>query len=100
MMWTMEELLCMETPFLSIDDITSNDWQILDFELEKYDRAEEDYDLDECKILAFVLQQIHYDKMNFIKVPHYIRNGRQFQALAVKYNAELTDILFSSRTNN
>lgn len=40
-MWTMEELLSEETSFLSMDDITDNDWQILDFQLEKYDRANE-----------------------------------------------------------
>lgn len=89
----MEELLCMETPFLSMDDITDNDWQILDLKLEKYDRAGKDYDLNECKVLVFVLQQIHYDKVNFNKVPNFIRNDRQFQELVVKYNPELTHIL-------
>ena len=38
-MWTMEELLSVETLFLSMNDMTDNDWQILDFQLEKYDRA-------------------------------------------------------------
>ena len=33
-MWTMEELLSEEIPFLSMDDITDDDWQILDFQLE------------------------------------------------------------------
>ena len=98
--WTIEELLCAETPFLSMNDITDNDWQILDFKLEKYDRANENYDLKECKILAFVLQQIHYDKTNFIKVPNFIRNGRKFQELVVKYNPELTNILFPTRASN
>lgn len=98
--WTIEELLCAEMPFLSMNDITDNDWQILDFKLEKYDRANENYDLKECKILAFVLQQIHYDKTNFIKVPNVIRNGRKFQELVVKYNPELTNILFPTRASN
>lgn len=96
-MWTIEELICEEIPFLSMNDITDKDWQILDFKLEKYDRANEDYDLNECKVLAFVLQQIHYDKANFFKVPIFIRNGRQFQELAVKYNPKLTHILFTNR---
>lgn len=96
-MLTIEELICEEIPFLSMNDITDNDWQILDFKLEKYDRANEDYDLNDCKVLAFVLQQIHYDKANFIKVPSFIRNGRQFQELAVKYNPQLTHILFPNR---
>lgn len=93
----LEELLCAENAFLSMNDITGNDWQILDFKLEKYDRANEDYDLNECKVLAFVLQQIHYDKANLIKVPNFIRNGRKFQELVVKYNPELTHILFPTR---
>lgn len=99
-MWTMEELLCMETPFLSMDDMTDNDWQILDFKLEEYDRANEDYDLNECKVLAFVLKQIQYDKANFNKVPTFIRMGRQFQRLAVKYNPELTHILFPTMVSS
>lgn len=49
-------------------------------------------------MLAFVLQEIHYDKMNFLEVPNFIRNGRQFQELAVKYNPELSHILFPTRT--
>lgn len=96
-MWTMEELLSMKTPFLSMDDITDNDWQILDFQLEKYDRANEVYNLGECKVLAFVLQQIHFNKANLIKIPSFIRNGRQFQELAVRYNPELARILFPTR---
>lgn len=99
MMWTMEELLCMETPFLSINNITDTDWQSLDLELKIYDRANEKYDLAKCKTLAFVLQQIHYNKMNFNKVPNFIRNGRQFQEIVVKYNPELTKILFPSRVS-
>ena len=91
-MWTMEELLSEETSFLSMDDITDNDWQILDFQLEKYDRANEVYDLSECKVLAFVLQQVHFNKANLIKVPRFIRDGRQFQDLVVRYNPELTRI--------
>lgn len=96
-MWTIEELLSAETPYLSLDDMTANDWQVLDFQLEKYDRANLNYDLEECKVLAFVLQQIHYDKANFIKVPPFIRNGRQFQELAVRYNPDLTRILFPTK---
>lgn len=78
-MWTMEELMELKTPFLTMQDITKKDWEHLDFELEKYDIAKEEYDLDGCKVLAFVLQQIHYNKMNFNEVPNFIRNGRQFQ---------------------
>lgn len=96
-MLTIEELIYEEIPFLSMNDITNNDWQMLDFKLEKYDRANEDYDLNECKVLAFILQQIHYDKANFFKVPNFIRNGRKFQELVVKYNPQLTHILFSNR---
>ena len=96
----MEELLSEKTPFLSMDDITDNDWQILDFQLEKYDRTNEAYDLGECKVLTFVLQQIHYNKANLIKVPNFIRNGRQFQELVVRYNPELTRILFPTRVSN
>lgn len=99
-MWTMEELLSEETPFLSMDDITDNDWQILDFQLEKYDRANEVSDLGKCKALAFVLQQIHYNKANLAKVPNFIQNGRQFRELAVRYNPELTQILFPTRVSN
>ena len=98
-MWTIEELLCAETPFLSMDDITDNDWQILDFKLEKYDRANEDYNLNECKVLVFVLEQIHNDKANLNKVPNFILNGRQFQKLVVKYNSELMHILFPTRVS-
>ena len=97
-MWTIEELIKMETPYLTIRDITSSDWKQLDYELEKYDRAKENYNLTECKVLAFVLQEIHCDKMNFLEVPNFIRNGRQFQELAVKYNPELSHILFPART--
>lgn len=82
-MWTMEELMELKTPFLTMQDITKKDWEHLDFELEKYDIAKEEYDLDGCKVLAFVLQQIHYNKMNFNEVPNFIRNGRQFQELVV-----------------
>lgn len=96
-MWTMEELLSVETLFLSMNDMTDNDWQILDFQLEKYDRTNEVYDLGECKVLAFILQQNHYNKANFLKVPTFIRKGRQFQELAVRYNPELTQILFPTR---
>ena len=93
----MEELLSVETLFLSMNDMTDNDWQILDFQLEKYDRTNEVYDLGECKVQAFILQQIHYNKANFLKVPTFIRKGRQFQELAVRYNPELTQILFPTR---
>lgn len=93
-MWTMKELIEMETPFLSMVDITEADWRALDFELEKYDRSNQSYDLNECKVLAFVLQQIHYNKIHFNDVPNYIRNGRQFQELVVKYNPSLALILF------
>lgn len=96
-MLMIEELIYEEIPFLSMNDITDNDWQMLDFKLEKYDRANEDYDLNECKVLAFILQQIHYDKANFLKVPNFIRNGRKFQELVVKYNPQLTHILFPTR---
>lgn len=96
-MWTIEELLEMETPYLTMHDITDADWEKLDFELEKYDKANEDYPLNESKVLAFVLQQIHYNKMNFNEVPNLIRNGRQFQELVVKYNPELSHILFPTR---
>lgn len=96
-MESIEELLCAEIPFLSINDITDIDWQNLDFNLEKYDIANEDYDLNECKVLKFVLQQIHYDKENFIRVPAFIRNGPKFQELAVKYNPELMHILFPTK---
>lgn len=64
-MWTMEELMELKTPFLTMQDITKKDWEHLDFELEKYDIAKEEYDLDGCKVLAFVLQQIHYNKNTF-----------------------------------
>ena len=50
-----------------------------------------------CKVLKFVLQQIHYDKENFIRVPAFIRNGPKFQELAVKYNPELMHILFPTK---
>lgn len=93
-MWTMEELMELKPPFLTMQDITKKDWEQLDFELEKYDIAKEEYDLDECKVLAFVLQQIHYNKMNFNEVPNFIRNGKIFQELVVKYNPELSHILF------
>lgn len=96
-MWTMEELMELKTPFLTMQDITKKDWEHLDFELEKYDISKEEYDLDGCKVLAFVLQQIHYNKMNFNEVPNFIRNGRQFQELVVKYNPELSHILFPDR---
>lgn len=76
-MWTMEELMELKTPFLTMQDITKKDWEHLDFE--------------------FVLQQIHYNKMNFNEVPNFIRNGRQFQELVVKYNPELSHILFPDR---
>ena len=42
----MEELMELKTPFLTMQDITKKDWEHLDFELEKYDRAKEEYDLD------------------------------------------------------
>lgn len=44
-MWTIEELIKMETPYLTIRDITNSDWEQLDYELEKYDRAKENYNL-------------------------------------------------------
>lgn len=34
-MWTMEELMELKTPFLTMQDITKKDWEHLDFELEK-----------------------------------------------------------------
>lgn len=97
-MFTIEELIEIETPYLTMHDITDADWEKLDFELEKYDKANEDYPLNESKVLAFVLQQIHYNKMNFNEVPNFIRNGRQFQELVMKYNPELSHILFPART--
>lgn len=39
-MWTMEELIEMETPYLTMHDVTDADWGKLDFELEKYDKAD------------------------------------------------------------
>lgn len=93
-MWTIEELLEYETPYLKIEDITEEDWISLDFELEKYDKSGKEYDLKQCKVLAFILQQIHYDKSNFIKTPNFIHNGTQFQELAVVYNEELKPVLF------
>lgn len=99
-MWTLEELIEMETPYLTMNDVTDADWEKLDFDLEKYDKANKEYPLNECKVLVFVLQQIHYDKVNFIKVPHFIRNGVKFKELAVKYNPELTHIVFPTKENN
>ena len=96
-MWTMEELMALKTPFLTMQDITKKDWEQMDFKLEKYDIAKEDYDVNECNVSAFILQQIHYNKMNFNEVPNFIRNGRQFQEIVVKYNPELSHILFPDR---
>lgn len=94
-MWTIKELICMDTPFLSMNDITDEDWACLDFELEKYDRANAEYDLNECKVLAFVLQELTYNKENYSKVPTFIRMGKQFKNLAVKYNPELKHVIFN-----
>ena len=33
-MWTMEELMELKTPFLTMQDITKKDWEHLDFEFE------------------------------------------------------------------
>ena len=54
-MWTMEELLACETPYLTMEDMTKEDWQELDLALEKYDRSESEYDLTQCSVLKFVL---------------------------------------------
>ena len=91
-MISMENLLRMDAPFLSMNDMTREDWIALDFALEEYDKHNVDYDLCECKALAFVLEQIHYDKMNYYKVPDYIRLGQQFQKLAIKSNPELLNM--------
>ena len=99
-MWSLKELLEQEVPYLSFDDITKEDWEALDIELDKYDSNGKPYDPDECKVLSFVLQQIHYEPMNFNKVPNFIRNGREFQRLAVQYNKSLEPILFPEKKSN
>ena len=38
-MLEIEELILKETPFLSIKDITQEEWVALDYELAVYDRA-------------------------------------------------------------
>mgnify|MGYP004497461697 FL=1 len=93
-MQTFKELLELDTPFLTMNDIKDNDWQRLDFELEKYDRTNRNYDVGKCKVLAFVIQQIHYDKKNFYKIPLFIRMSEKFQALAIEANSELNLISF------
>lgn len=65
-----------EMPYLKIEDMTKEDWQALDVTLEKYDRSDAAYNLEECRVLKFVLLQIHNDKSNFIKVHSFIRNIR------------------------
>lgn len=99
-MWTIKELLEQDTPYLTLKDITKEDWIELDYELEKYDRSGKAYDLKECKVLVFVLQQIHYDTSNFMEIPNFIHNGTQFQELAVQYNDQLKRILFPTRQLN
>lgn len=93
MIWSMDELLNTETPFLSMNDITDEDWVSLDYLLAGYDKTNMEYDLSKCQVLAFVLQQIHYDKINFYKVPLFIREGKQFKKIAIKYNPELKEEL-------
>lgn len=82
----------------TIDDVTKEEWVALDFELEKYDRTDKPYDLIGHKLLAFIFRQIYRDDMNFYKVPSYIRNGTQFQKLAVLYNNRLMLKLFPDQS--
>lgn len=91
---TIEELLKHETPYIRLEDFTIEDWQRFDFSLEKYDKSNEEYNLEKDKVLLFILQQIHYNEENFFKIPHFIRNGEKFQRLAGKYNKKLKEILF------
>ena len=97
-MCSIKELLESDIPYLKLDDMTDDDWIQLDFALEEFDRTNQPYSPDGCIVLEFVLQQIHFDKANFIKVPHFIRNSPQFKELAVKYNPSLVSTLFPNRT--
>lgn len=36
-MWTMEELMELKTPFLTMQDITKKDWEHLDFEGDSFE---------------------------------------------------------------
>lgn len=93
--FSLEELLKVDSPYLSMKDITTSDWVKLDVELEeKFDKDNMLYDPKDSLVLAFVLQQIHYDLRNFNEIPSMIRNGPKFQELAVKYNPKLSSILF------
>lgn len=85
------------TSWKTIDDITREEWVELDFELEKYDKSGQPYDIIGNKLLCFILHKIYQDPMNFIKVPPFIHKGPHFQELAVLYNKRLKHILFPTR---
>lgn len=65
-MLEIEELILKETPFLSIKDITQEEWVALDYELEVYDRAGKDYDLKKLPMLPFILREIHNNETTFL----------------------------------
>lgn len=88
-----EELIRKEPPHLSIKDITQAEWIALDYELEVYDRAGKDYDLEKLPLLAFVLQEINNSETTFFDIPCFIRAAFQFQKLVAIYNPRLKNIL-------
>lgn len=92
--FSMEELLCLDSPYLSMNDMLKQDWIELDYALEKYDMEKKKYVLSDLPVLVFVLQQIHLDKDNFLKVPNFIRISPCFQELAILSNPDLKSTLF------
>ena len=92
-MLEIEELILKETPFLSIKDITQEEWVALDYELEVYDRAGKDYDLRKLPMLPFILREIHNNETTFFNIPGFIRDGFQFRKLVAIYNPRLKRIL-------
>lgn len=92
-MLEIEELILKETPFLSIKDITQEEWVALDYELEVYDRAGKDYDLKKLPMLPFILREIHNNETTFFNIPGFIRDGFQFRKLVAIYNPRLKRIL-------
>lgn len=69
----------------TVDDITREEWQDLDSDMEYYDRMNIPYNLDEMPLLKFVLNCCYKSKAELFKVPNFISMGEQFKLWILLY---------------
>jgi len=83
-----------------IEEITKEEWAALDDELEKYETSSIPYNVNENKILSFILHLIEKDTANYDKMPFFIQNDPLFRRLAIQYNPKLIPTLFPKEYSN